>query len=54
MLLAVMNAGLAQGKGRRGLPWFLASLIFGPIATVLIVLTHQPSRWDRPRQKLHQ
>jgi hypothetical protein len=36
--LALINAGLAQGKGRSGLLWFLISLFAGPIATLLIVL----------------
>ncbi|MCH8533275.1 MAG: hypothetical protein LAT65_20745 [Saccharospirillum sp.] len=36
--LALINAGLAQGKGRRGLVWFLLSLLLGPIATLLIVV----------------
>ncbi|XQW84516.1 antitermination protein NusB [Thalassotalea piscium] len=36
--LALINAGLAQGKGRKGLNWFLISLLLGPIATLLIVL----------------
>ena len=36
--LALINAGLAQGKGRSGLPWFLISLFPGPIATFLILL----------------
>lgn len=36
--LALINAGLAQGKNRSGLAWFLLSLILGPIATLLIVL----------------
>ena len=35
--LALINAGLAQGKGRSGLAWFLASLLLGPVATLLIV-----------------
>jgi hypothetical protein len=35
--LAPINAGLAQGKNRSGLLWFLASLFLGPIATLLIV-----------------
>ncbi len=41
--LALINAGLAQGKGRRGLVWFLVSLLLGPIATFLIVV------WPRPQ-----
>lgn len=40
--LALINAGLAQGKGRRGLPWWLLSLLLGPIATLLIVLLDSP------------
>lgn len=36
--LALINAGLAQGKGRGGLAWFLISLLLGPIATFLIVV----------------
>jgi uncharacterized membrane protein len=36
--LALINAGLAQGKGRSGLLWFLLSLLLGPIATFLIVI----------------
>jgi len=35
--LALINAGLAQGKHRSGLAWFLASLLLGPVATFLIV-----------------
>jgi hypothetical protein len=36
--LSLINAGLAQGKGRSGLIWFLLSLLLGPIATLLIVV----------------
>ncbi len=36
--LALINAGLAQGKGRGGLIWFLLSLPLGPVATLLIVV----------------
>ncbi len=36
--LALINAGLAQGKNRSGLLWFLLSLFLGPIATLVIVL----------------
>lgn len=37
--LALINAGLAQGKNRSGLNWFLSSLLLGPLATLLIVLS---------------
>lgn len=36
--LALINAGLAQGKGRPGAIWFLISMLLGPIATLIIVL----------------
>jgi hypothetical protein len=36
--LALINAGLAQGKNRSGLWWFLLSLLFGPLATLVLVL----------------
>ncbi|HKT28180.1 antitermination protein NusB [Dyella sp.] len=36
--LALINAGLAQGKNRSGLLWFLLSLLFGPLVTLAIVL----------------
>ncbi|CAH8710814.1 hypothetical protein M5W83_04500 [Paenibacillus thiaminolyticus] len=39
--LALINAGLAQGKNRSGLNWFLLSLLLGPIATLSLVL------WDK-------
>ena len=35
--LSLVNAGIAQGKGRSGLNWFLLSLLLGPIATFLLV-----------------
>ena len=35
--LALINAGLAQGKNRSGLNWFLLSLLLGPIATFFLV-----------------
>ena len=37
--LALINAGLAQSKGRSRLAWFLISLLLGPIATFIIVVT---------------
>ncbi|MGO9112711.1 MAG: hypothetical protein ACLP9L_26050 [Thermoguttaceae bacterium] len=36
--LSLINAGLAQSKGRSGLLWWLVSLFIGPIATFLIVV----------------
>jgi hypothetical protein len=40
--LALINAGLAQAKGRSGWRWFLVSIFIGPLATALIVV------WPRP------
>ncbi|MFC5527719.1 antitermination protein NusB [Rhodanobacter ginsengisoli] len=36
--LALINAALAQGRNRSGLLWFVLSLLFGPLATLLLVL----------------
>jgi hypothetical protein len=36
--LSLVNAGLAQAKGRSGLAWWLVSLLLGPLATLLIVV----------------
>lgn len=36
--LSLINAGLAQSKGRSGLLWWLISLFLGPVATLLIVV----------------
>ena len=44
--LALINAGLAQGKNRSGLLWFALSLLIGPLATLIIVLL------PKVRQKL--
>jgi hypothetical protein len=39
--LSLINAGLAQLQGRSGLMWFLLSLVLGPIATLLLVVTYE-------------
>ncbi len=48
--LSLINAGLAQSKNRSGLFWWLLSLLFGPIATFIIV-----ALLDRkiPESKIH-
>jgi len=40
--LALVNAGLAQGKHRSGLAWFVISLFLGPLATLILVLLDDP------------
>jgi hypothetical protein len=40
--LAMINAGLAQGKHRSGLNWFLISLLLGPIATFILIAFCEP------------
>ena len=40
--LALVNAGLAQGKHRSGFAWFVISLVLGPLATLLLVLLEAP------------
>lgn len=39
--LALINAGIAQGKNRSGLKWFLLSLFLGPIATLCLVICNK-------------
>lgn len=41
--LMLINAGLAQGKNRSGLNWFLISLFLGPIATLFLVVMEKLS-----------
>lgn len=36
--LALLNAGVAQGKNRSGFAWFLISMLLGPVATFLLVV----------------
>ncbi len=36
--LSLLNAGIAQGKNRSGLNWFLLSLFLGPVATFVLVV----------------
>ena len=37
--LMLINAGLAQSKGRSGLNWFLLSIFLGPVAPFFLVLS---------------
>lgn len=37
--LALINAGLAQGKNRSGFNWFILSLLLGPLATILLLFS---------------
>jgi hypothetical protein len=46
--LALINAGLAQGKNRSGLNGFLASLLLGPLATFLLVISDKYRESDSP------
>lgn len=36
--LTLINAGLAQSKGRSGFLWWILSFFLGPFATLLIVI----------------
>lgn len=49
--LTLINAGLAQGKGRSGLTWFAISLLLGPFATLLIVVLPAPGGEARPLRR---
>lgn len=41
--LALINAGLAQTKGKSALFWWALSLFLGPVATFLLVAFVEPS-----------
>ena len=45
--LALINAGLAQCKGRGGGTWFLISVVLGPLATFLLVIMKPGSGPDQ-------
>ena len=47
--LALINAGLAQSKHRRGLNWFLISLLLGPIATFILLFMDDPTEAAKGR-----
>ncbi len=47
--LSLINAGLAQAKGRSGLLWWLVSLFLGPVATFLIVILDPVGLAAEPR-----
>lgn len=46
--LALINAGLAQGKNRSGLNWFFVSVFLGPLATFLLVACYERLPPDMP------
>lgn len=39
--LALINAGLAQGKNRTGFNWFLLSIFLGPVATLILLFVEK-------------
>lgn len=45
--LTLINAGLAQAKGRSGLLWWVVSLFLGPVSTFLIVVLPRVDRIPR-------
>ncbi len=47
--LSLINAGLAQSKGRSGLLWWLLSLLVGPLATFLVVVLPAVNRPEDER-----
>lgn len=48
--LALVNAGLAEQKGRSRWNWFLVSIVLGPIATFFIVTWERvPAPGSSPR-----
>ena len=46
--LALINAGLAQSKGRSGMNWFVLSLLLGPLATFALVVSNPLNNTPAP------
>lgn len=44
--LSLISAGIAQGKNRKGLNWFLLTLVFGPLALFLLVVADRLAPTD--------
>lgn len=51
--LSLINAGLAQSKGRSGLLWWLISLLLGPIATFIIVAVLEKTEVTSKPRPMH-
>lgn len=47
LTLSLINAGLAEAKGRSRWNWWLLSLFFGPIATFYVVIAKSRLTHDR-------
>ena len=39
--LAMLGAGIAQGKNRSGLAWFLITALFGPLGIFFLVIVEK-------------
>lgn len=39
--LVLINSAIAQLQGRRTLVWFFVSLLLGPIATLILLVTYK-------------
>lgn len=50
--LALINAGLAQGKNRKGINWFLLSLLLGPFSDINTVSSRKIRRSIIPLEKI--
>ena len=46
--LALINANIAQLKGRSGLAWFFGSLLAGPIVTFLLAVMDRKPTLNSP------
>jgi len=44
--LALINAAIANADGRSPLKYFLASLLFGPLVTLVLAVTREQSGRD--------
>jgi len=49
--LGAHQRGIAQGKNRSGLNWFLLSLLLGPIATFVLVAFYDKEPTNLPSKR---
>ncbi len=50
--LMVINAAIARSMGRSALVWFLWSILFGPLATLLLAIFGPPEKSELDKERL--
>ena len=50
--LSLVIAGIAQGKNRSGLGWWLLGLVLGPVALVILLILGRLPDWNRIEDRI--